>query len=153
VKESRVKYHLGAIAVVLLTQAALAQNAVIPAEPLITLAQWFHPDDYPPASMRGAEEGDVSALLLIDTEGLVTGCRITHSSGHLLLDRATCALAARRGRFNPAKDAQRRPVVGSYAISDVKWRINGIGAPTGGPPIVAVRPPLPAPASSSGNGG
>lgn len=135
------KYHLAAVAIASLAQTALAQDAVIPAEPLIPLDQWFHSDDYPPASMRGAEEGDVSALLSIDPQGMVTGCRITHGSGHPLLDRATCALAVRRGRFTPAKDVHRQPVAGSYVISGVKWRINGVGAPSGGPPIVEVRPP------------
>lgn len=137
----------------LLAQAALAQNAIIPAEPLIPLEQWFHPDDYPAASLRGSEEGDVSALLGIDTHGLVTGCRIIHSSGHPLLDRATCALAVRRGRFTPAKDAQRRPVVGSYVISGVRWRINGIGAPSGGPPILEARPPVLSPAPLAADDG
>jgi hypothetical protein len=63
VRESRVKHYLATAAVVLLAQAALAQNAIIPAEPLIPLEQWFQPDDYPAASLRGDEEGDVSALL------------------------------------------------------------------------------------------
>ena len=141
-----IKPYFIAAAVVLFAQTASAQDAVIPAEPLVPLDQWFHPDDYPPASMRSAEEGDVSALLTIVPQGMVTGCCITHSSGHPLLDRATCALAVPRGRFKPAKDVQRIPVVGSYVISGVRWRINGIGAPSGGPPILEIhsRDPMPA---------
>ncbi|WP_277969861.1 energy transducer TonB [Sphingomonas echinoides] len=127
-----------AAAGVLLAQSAMAQDAVIPAQPLIPLDQWFHPDDYPAASIRGAEEGDVSALLAVDPHGMVTGCRVTHSSGHPLLDRATCAIAVHRGRFTPAKDRQQRPIDGGYVISGVKWRMNGIGTPSGGPPIIAI---------------
>lgn len=135
------KTYFALAAITLLAQVGAAQDAVIPAEPLVPLDQWFHPDDYPPASMRGAEEGDVSALLTIDPQGMVTGCRVTHGSSHPLLDRATCTLAVRRGRFIPAKDVHRQPVADNYVISGVKWRINGIGAPSGGPPIMEVHPP------------
>lgn len=140
------KPYLIVAAVVLYAQGASARDSVIPAEPLIPLDQWFHPDDYPPASMRSAEEGDVSALLTIDPQGMVKGCRVIHGSGHPLLDRATCALAVRRGRFEPAKDVHRKPVAGSYVISSVRWRVNGIGAPSGGPPIVEARSYDPVPA-------
>ncbi|WP_287979387.1 energy transducer TonB [Sphingomonas sp.] len=129
-----------AAAVTLLSQAAFAQGAMLPAVPLIPLDQWFHTDDYPPASMRGGEEGNVSVILSIDSEGKIEGCRVTNSSGHPLLDRATCTLAIRRGRFTPAKDAQRRPVASDYVVRDVKWRIAGIGAPSGGPPILEIGP-------------
>jgi TonB family protein len=134
------KPYLLAAVMTLLSQEAFAQTAVLPAVPLIPLQQWFHTDDYPPASMRGTEEGDVSVMLSIDPEGKVVGCHVTHGSGHPLLDRTTCMLAVRRVRFTPAKDAQRRLVASSYVVSDVKWRINGIGAPSGGSPILEVGP-------------
>jgi len=107
------KQYFLAAAVTLLSQTAFAQRAVLPAVPLIPLEQWFQTDDYPPASMRGGEEGDVSVMLSIDSEGKVAGCRVTHGSGHPLLDRATCMLAVHRGRFTPAKDAQRQPIASS----------------------------------------
>lgn len=144
------KPYFLAAAVTLLSQASFGQRALLPAVPLIPLEQWFHTDDYPPASMRGGEEGDVSVMLSIDSEGKVAGCRVTQSSGHPLLDRATCMLAIRRGRFTPAKDAQRRPVASGYVVKDIKWRVNGTGAPLGGTPILEVGESA-TPASLPGN--
>jgi TonB family protein len=92
-------------------------------------------------------------MLSIDPEGRVVGCRVTHGSGHRLLDRDTCTLAVRRGRFTPAKDAQRRPVASGYVVRDVKWRISETGALFGGPPILEVGPSttlVPRPGNSNG---
>ena len=98
--------YLAVVVTLLLTPPSVAQPATTPPVPLTPVVQWFSGDSYPAASMRAGEEGDVSALLSVDDQGMVTDCHITRSSGHPLLDQATCRLAARRARFAPAKDAQ-----------------------------------------------
>jgi protein TonB len=52
----------------------------------------------------------------------VTGCTITRSTGHAALDKATCDLVSKRGRFDAARDGNGKPVAGSYSNS-VRWSI------------------------------
>lgn len=61
-------------------------------------------DDYPPASIRAEEEGQVIAQYEVNEQGRVTpgSCQITKSSGFSRLDARTCELVERRFRFNPA---------------------------------------------------
>src|SRR3954462_9093136 len=45
-------------------------------------------DDYPPSSLRNEEQGTVRVRLEVGTNGRVTGCSVTGSSGHPALDSA-----------------------------------------------------------------
>lgn len=65
------------------------------------------PDDYPRDALQKGESGRVSFVLDVNSEGRVTACTITASSGSSSLDEATCRLARRRARFEPARDEQR----------------------------------------------
>jgi TonB family protein len=47
---------------------------------------------YPPRALAAGEEGLVGFTVRIDASGSPTLCRITHSSGHPLLDLETCQL-------------------------------------------------------------
>lgn len=71
-------------------------------------------DDYPSASLRNNEEGTVSYRLDVGTDGRVTGCSVTSSSGFPKLDQTACTLLQRRARFNIGKDAAGNPVTGVY---------------------------------------
>ena len=62
----------------------------------------FTDDDFPPASARAEETGVTKVTYTIGTDGRVTNCAVTASSGHQRLDDATCAIIQRRFRFNPA---------------------------------------------------
>ena len=44
------------------------------------------------------------------TNGRAGGCTVVRSSGHAALDATTCRLIEKRFRFEPARDAQGRPV-------------------------------------------
>jgi len=66
--------------------------------------------------------GTVRFTLTIDGEGRISNCTITGSTGHSVLDRATCRLLEDRARFEPARDAAGNPVAGGYA-SAVNWTI------------------------------
>lgn len=83
---------------------------------------WATNDDYPPGAQREGVEGTTSFRLEVGTDGRVTGCSITGSSGSAELDNKTCQLMQRRARFNPAKDTSGNAVAGSYS-SRVRWQI------------------------------
>jgi periplasmic protein TonB len=78
--------------------------------------------DYPPESRRRGEQGTVSLLLRVDTEGRVVGVEVQASSGHPALDQAA-QQAARRWRFRPAvRDG--RPMEGTVRVP-VSFRLQG----------------------------
>ena len=56
---------------------------------------------YPPRALAAREEGAVGFKVTIDNKGTVTGCEVTHSSGHPLLDRETCTLISLHAEFKP----------------------------------------------------
>lgn len=71
--------------------------------------------DYP----RGARdaEGSVTVEFTVETDGRVSECQVTESSGNADLDTTTCRLIERRFRYDPARDAEGR------AVADVTgWR-------------------------------
>ncbi len=75
--------------------------------------------DYPSAAIRDEAEGSVRVVLDIGPDGLATGCEVTESSGHPVLDATTCNIASRRFRFRPATRGG-SPVAGRY-VQRVTW--------------------------------
>jgi protein TonB len=74
--------------------------------------------DYPAEAVWKEQEGRVGYRLTIDEQGNVTECVVTSSSGHALLDDATCR-SAKRAQFEPALDADGTPVPGTFESRDV----------------------------------
>lgn len=70
--------------------------------------------DYPRASIRRGERGDVVVLVKVGANGRVTDVEVVSSSQHRRLDRAALA-AARRWRFEPAMRGG-QPVAGELRI-------------------------------------
>jgi protein TonB len=66
--------------------------------------------DYPKHLGNAGVGGTVSVSFTVLTNGRVTGCRVTRSSGVPELDGLTCRLAEERFRFRPATDRYGRPV-------------------------------------------
>ena len=66
--------------------------------------------DYPRAARRAGIEGSVSVRFTVGTDGAVSGCRVVRSSANAELEATTCRLIERRFRYEPARDAQGRPV-------------------------------------------
>jgi len=64
--------------------------------------QWevFH-KLYPARALAAKEEGAVGFKVTIDEKGFVKECKVTHSSGHPLLDAETCNLITLHAEFNP----------------------------------------------------
>ena len=76
---------------------------------------------YPPRALAAREEGLVGFMVEIDSSGSPTRCKITHSSGHPLLDLETCQLIMMHATFNRptgASPSQRRSYEGV-----VNWRL------------------------------
>jgi TonB family protein len=90
-----------AIAVVaLLTAPAFAQVA----DPKTTLnvSNWeVFQQLYPRRALAAHEEGAVGFTVTLDSQGSVTSCQVTHSSGHPLLDQETCNLITLHAQFKP----------------------------------------------------
>ncbi len=66
--------------------------------------------DYPRSALRERAEGNVAVRYTVRPDGRVEDCRIMRSSGHKELDETTCELIERRFRYDPARDADGRPV-------------------------------------------
>lgn len=99
-----------------------ADRPALNAEPTGNPASWFSNDDYPDEARRRNEEGRVMLRLKIDPHGVARACAIVSSSGSVILDDATCALAMRRSRFVPARDLEGKAVWGSWT-SGIQWRL------------------------------
>ena len=83
---------------------------------------WYSTDDYPAGALRANAAGRVQARLTIGTDGRVSACDVTSSSGNSDLDDATCRIAQRKGRYSPAKDTNGNPITDSATISIV-WQV------------------------------
>ena len=85
-------------------------------------SSWLSPDDYPRAPLVDGVEGVAAFRLIVGTNGRVSACELTRSTGNAQLDAVTCKLIERRARFEPATNETGAKVVGSYTGS-VKWEI------------------------------
>ncbi|MEM9312159.1 MAG: TonB family protein [Pseudomonadota bacterium] len=83
---------------------------------------WITTDDYRTIWLNRGFSGTARFTLEIDARGRVSDCTITASTGHSVLDGATCRLLTRRARFTPARDGLGDKVPGSFS-SSVTWQI------------------------------
>ncbi len=86
------------------------------------LVALFSTDDYPQSAIRNEEQGTTAVRLTIGSDGRVSDCSITSSSGSSALDNATCSILRRRARFTPAKDQAGNPVSDSYS-QRIRWEL------------------------------
>jgi protein TonB len=92
------------------------------ARPSNNVSRWITNDDYPARPLLDGAEGIAAYRLIVGTNGRVSACEVTRSTGNGRLDEATCDFIARRARFEPATDDTGAKVVGSYS-GTVKWDI------------------------------
>jgi protein TonB len=90
--------------------------------PIGNPGNWATTDHYPPISIRRNEEGVSRFTVTVGTNGRVSDCRITTSSGHDRLDQAACRAITNNGRFEPAKNQYGEMVQGTYSNA-VNWRL------------------------------
>jgi protein TonB len=83
----------------------------------------FSDSDYPAEAQQNGEEGTVRARLDIDASGRVARCTVIRSSGHALLDSATCNILRSRARFAPARDRYGNVRPDSYVTPPITWRL------------------------------
>lgn len=100
------------------TLGVVAQEA----KPVDNPASWISTDDYPAAALREGMEGTTAVQMSISAEGDVTGCTVTATSGHPILDDLTCNLLSLRAKYAPAKDRNGRAMA-SQDDRRVHWRM------------------------------
>ncbi|MES2493741.1 MAG: energy transducer TonB [Pseudomonadota bacterium] len=83
---------------------------------------WATSNDYPSRALREEREGVTGFRVSVGTDGKVTDCQVTSSSGSPELDQATCDNVRRRARFQPATDGEGNPTTGSYS-NRIRWVI------------------------------
>ena len=83
-------------------------------------AQFFGDDVYPAAAVRAEAQGRVVARLTVGTDGRVSDCSITTSTGNSDLDATTCRIAKARVRFTPAKDDAGNAMTSTYPLA-IRW--------------------------------
>lgn len=77
-------------------------------------------DDYPTNAIENDEQGTVSVVLTIGTNGRVSDCSVSGSSGSRTLDSTTCRILKSRAKFTPAQDSSGNPTTGTFRQS-IKW--------------------------------
>ena len=106
-------YGLSIVSLAFLTGVAAAGEF----RPLITY------DDYPPEALSNNWQGSVTVVLTISPKGQVTACRVRKSSGHQVLDDATCKIMISRARFTPALDNAGNPIEAHYTTPPITWSV------------------------------
>lgn len=101
-----------------------AHDIVYPPEPVGSPQTWFTSDDYPWWALMRNKQGVTTVELVVDARGLVMGCGLAGSSGHMSLDGKTCSVFRERARFRPARD-DRGCAVPSVWHKRVRWQISG----------------------------
>jgi protein TonB len=76
--------------------------------------------DYPAALTDTGIGGTVAVRYLVWTDGRVTKCDVTRSSGNALLDATTCRLIRERFRFRPSRDPRGKPVP-AILVENHEW--------------------------------
>jgi TonB family protein len=77
---------------------------------------------YPKKAMAAGEQGHVVTLIDVDRKGRPVKCGVIRTSGHKLLDKATCDFALNKLRFEPATDYEGVPTAGRD-LFDIHWRL------------------------------
>jgi TonB family protein len=83
---------------------------------------WIQGADYPGEALRNDWQGTVSIVWRIDINGVVDACYVVESSGHRVLDEASCRLVKDRARYEPARNANGRAVA-SLDRRRIVWRL------------------------------
>lgn len=94
-------------------------RAVVPKE---SPARWVLPRDYPLNLLSRGAQGLVQFRLSVGADGRPTQCHIQQSTRPEGFDKAVCDALMRRAHFEPAQDAEGRPIA-SYWRNTVRFEI------------------------------
>ena len=87
-----------------------------------SVARWFRAGDYPASALRNDETGSVVMRLAVAADGRTESCDVVVGAGSAALDQRSCEVILERSRFDPALDAEGRPVAAKL-IARVVWRL------------------------------
>jgi TonB family protein len=90
---------------------------------------------YPARAIAAHEEGAVGFTITIDRSGAVTGCKVTHSSGHPLLDQETCKLITLHAEFKPEEGLSGSQVRTREGM--ISWKLPGSSTSLASPKAMA----------------
>lgn len=90
--------------------------------PLENPGTWIKSADYPRSMLNKWQPGLVQFRLIVGADGVPTGCHIQQSTNPEGFDEAVCKALQKRARFEPALDAEGKPLA-SYFISMVRFQI------------------------------
>ncbi len=82
----------------------------------------FSTDDYPASALNNEEQGTTVVRLTIGTNGRVSDCTVTSSSGSRSLDNTTCSIIRRRARYSPARDENGNAVTDTDTAR-IRWQL------------------------------
>lgn len=85
-------------------------------------SQWIKPEDYPEQQLIKRDIAVIQYRLDVDENGSAIDCVIQRSIGGEAFDRAVCQNIMSRAKFEPALDANNKPIK-SYYISKVIFAI------------------------------
>lgn len=85
-------------------------------------ANWVRQEDYPTRAITSGLEGLTKVRLTVGINGRVTDCAVTTTSGHDILDAASCEYLTKRARFDPATDTSGAKTDGVFTTS-VRWQL------------------------------
>lgn len=86
------------------------------ANPNSNPGSWFTDNDYPSSARSRGAQGRVTVVMTIAEDGRASACRVVISTGNPDLDKATCDLATRRGRFEKSTGKNDR-----YSVLSIRW--------------------------------
>jgi periplasmic protein TonB len=86
---------------------------------------------YPPRAIAAHEEGAVGFKVTLDSKGLVTDCKVTHSSGYALLDQETCNVITLHAQFKPDPGLSPSQVHTSEGM--IAWKLPASTSPLAAP--------------------
>lgn len=79
--------------------------------------------DVPQELIAGGRGGTVSVIYAVETDGRVTDCQVSRSSGLPDLDALTCRLIEQRFRYEPSRDPEGHPVR-SHVYENHSWEFD-----------------------------
>ena len=90
-------------------------------KPVDSPATWLRSDDYPRAMLEKWQPGLVQFRLTVGEEGKPPACHIQQSTNPEGFNKAVCDALMKRASFEPALDADGKPLT-SFYISSVKFQ-------------------------------
>lgn len=99
-------------------------QAAAPPAPHAPLPGIYDAREYPPEAIAHHWEGAVTVDVVVDAGGNPTSCVVIKSSGHKVLDDATCNAMLTRAKFSPAAGETGKGVPSIYHAKPVQWRLD-----------------------------